>query len=419
MTLTAARLAALAAITLLFFIPRIALLVVREPFFDELFTLWMARQPFRSIVPNLLNDSGPPLYYVLARFESVTVLRWLSLAFATVQFVIVTRRSTVAALLLAVFPPAVLFAVDARAYALCALLVTAGVLLWDRDRMVPASLCFVGAAYTHYYGVLFFPLLLFRRSSKALGVTLLFIPGLLLAMRQPVEAFAWVHEPIWKPLVGLSQAAAYPNALFASPPLLFVAIGLALFALAAVRSFRYAPAVLIPVALVMLFALFGRPVYFPMRFESVIAGPLVLWVGDGISKQTRWRAAFLAAFAGIGALAVTIGIYDHRTRPLDRYREAAVFLAANARPEERVFATGYLYLETASVMERPIGALPAEQALHPGWRARTPVDPATLPGGPFLWIVEKNTREVRAVTRVRPAQRLYENERAIILRVLD
>ena len=54
----------------------------------------------------------------------------------------------------AVFPPSVLFAVDARAYALCALFITIGVLYEKVD-----AIAFVLAAYSHFYGVLFFPLL--------------------------------------------------------------------------------------------------------------------------------------------------------------------------------------------------------------------------------------------------------------------
>ena len=83
-------------IAAIFLFVRLAILSAREPFFDELFTLWMARQPMSHIVPNLLHDSGPPLYYFMARFHSITALRLLSLMFATVQFAIVARRSLLA-----------------------------------------------------------------------------------------------------------------------------------------------------------------------------------------------------------------------------------------------------------------------------------------------------------------------------------
>src|SRR5216684_7263597 len=73
-----------------------------------------------------------------------------------------------AAILLAVFPPAALFAVDARAYAMCAMFVTIAVLAIDGDRPVVAALALVAAAYSHYYGVLFFPILLIGPAAEPL-----------------------------------------------------------------------------------------------------------------------------------------------------------------------------------------------------------------------------------------------------------
>ncbi|MGZ8796280.1 MAG: hypothetical protein ACXW2F_02960, partial [Thermoanaerobaculia bacterium] len=157
---------------LIFLGVRLAILYARAPFFDELFTVWMARQPLRSIAPALLHDSGPPLYYFIARFDSVVALRLLSLLFASIQFVLIARRSLLAGALIALYPPAALFAVDARSYALCALFVTIGVLQLE-TRPFAAALAFALAAHTHYYGVLFFPVLLFRpRASRVAAFAL-------------------------------------------------------------------------------------------------------------------------------------------------------------------------------------------------------------------------------------------------------
>ncbi|MGZ8834011.1 MAG: hypothetical protein ACXW19_12540, partial [Thermoanaerobaculia bacterium] len=95
------------------------------------------------------------------RFDSVVALRLFSLLFASIQFVLIARRSLLAGALIALYPPAALFAVDARSYALCALFVTIGVLQLE-TRPFAAALAFALAAHTHYYGVLFFPVLLFR-----------------------------------------------------------------------------------------------------------------------------------------------------------------------------------------------------------------------------------------------------------------
>ena len=430
----------LAGLTLLFLAIRVVLLYAREPFYDELFTLWMARQPASSVLPNLLHDSGPPLYYWLARFDSVVALRWLSLFFATIQFLLVARRSMIAGALITIFPPAVLFAVDARSYALCALLVTVGVLAWERDRPWIGAIALTLAAYTHYYGVLFFPLLAFRRQTRAAVPLpfLLFVPGFLLASRQPAEAFGWVREPWWKVFTGFSTAGPYPEALFAPAPVALTIAALLLF-IAAVsgnhrghRGHREAQsplclsvhsvssvvklAALIPIAGAVAFAVAGRPVYFPMRFESVLAAPLVLWAAAGLERWGRRpRFAILAGLLTAGAISVFLGIVDHQRRAPSPYREAALVLRQIAADGQPVYATGYLYLEAVVALDRTVEALPRTQAEHPGWRATEPI--SDLPPDSFLWIVERQSNEFAAVARRRKVLPLFMNERAAIVRV--
>src|SRR5207244_13522978 len=94
---------------------------------------------------------------------SIAITRAISLLFAMIALVaLLWRKHHTAAALLAVFPPAVLFAVDARSYALCAMFITLGILALDDERPYAAAILFVFAAYSHYYGVLFFPLILGR-----------------------------------------------------------------------------------------------------------------------------------------------------------------------------------------------------------------------------------------------------------------
>src|SRR5712692_3257358 len=151
------------AIVALFLAPRFALLYLRQPFFDELFTRWICAKSFAGILQALHYDSGPPLYYFLVHLigdPPLLVIRAISLLFSTIALIaLLASRRYIAAALLAVFPPAVLFAVDARSYALCAMFVALGVLALDRDRPYAAALLFVAAAYSHYYGALFFVLL--------------------------------------------------------------------------------------------------------------------------------------------------------------------------------------------------------------------------------------------------------------------
>ena len=417
----------LLVVSLAFLVIRVALLRARDPFFDELFTVWMARHPFGQILPNLVLDSGPPLYYFVARFDSVTALRVLSLVFATVQFGLIYRRSWVAAALLAVFPPAALFAVDARAYALCALLVTIGVLKLDRPFV--AAPAFVLAAYTHYYGVLFFPLLLIpfwildfgfwippaqasapanpksklQNPKSFLLALILFAPGFVRAMQQPRESMAWASREV---PVNLSFAGLYPEALFQPSPVWLVVIALLLLLL--FRLNRFVAAVFVPLAGAVVLG-----VYFPMRFESVIAGPLVLWLAGQDGR--KWAQV---ALIGIGAFTLYRGAAEHLRRPLDPYREAALELRKHTRPGDQVVATGYLYLETVIALEGvvpTVRAYPAEQARHPGWRAAPRREP--LPGRELIWIGERQAPELGFIREVRTVTPVFVNERAVIARV--
>lgn len=406
---------AAAGIALLFLLLRIVLLVVRAPFFDEQYTLWMARQPLGSIVPHLLHDSGPPLYYLLARIPSVDALRWMSLAFAAIAFVLVARRSLIAAALLAVYPPAVLYATEARAYALCGLLIAIGVVYLERGghaspliapaRPAHSTFAFVLAAYTHYYGVLFFPLLFFRAQGAgrraqlfAFGsACLLFAPGFFLALQQPSAATAWNVQPQYWVLA----ASVVPFVLLS-------------------RTWRFAPAVLIPLALVIAFALAGRNIYFPMRFESVLAVPLVLWAAASLE---RWRPAVryaLIAVLMIAGGAITVrGIAAEMQRPTDSRVRAAMF-AARFGPSASVVAADYCYLIAAAELGPRVRAFPPAQGEHPGWYAPPSMEAAlaaarSLPVNGFVFIGDAGTPELAALRQVRRVQLRFRDGLAVVL----
>ncbi|HEX9983179.1 MAG TPA: hypothetical protein VGF69_07940 [Thermoanaerobaculia bacterium] len=426
-------------LSLLFLAVRAAMLFAREPFFDELFTVWMARRPFAAILPALLHDSGPPLYYWMARIPSVFGLRLLSLAFACVPFALLLRRRRfVEAALLAVYPPAVLFAVDARAYALCGALVAVAVLLLEKRRPYAAAVALAAAGYAHYYAVLLFPLLLWRGGDSAEPshgshwshlsywshrfpaalAALLFIPGFLLALRQPREALAWNRQqPLYTPLLNLSFAGDYPAALLLGVPAAMAITATALLLIAGARSARYLPFVVVPLLVATLFALTGRTVYYPLRFESVIAFPLVLWLGASVARWGKGaRRALTAALLLTGVFALYRGIDDHLRRPLDPYREAALTLKARAGAEP-VVASGYLYLEAVTQLGERVIPFPPEQAQHPGWRAIALVDAASLPRQPFLWIGERQAPELGVIRRSRRIEPLFANDNALIVRV--
>ncbi|HLJ74676.1 MAG TPA: hypothetical protein VKU62_08835 [Thermoanaerobaculia bacterium] len=379
-------------IVALFFATRVPLLLVRQPFFDELFTRWISAKSFGGILQALHHDSGPPLYYFLVHLigdPSITVLRCVSLLFATIALAaLLARKQFIAAALLAVFPPAVLFSIDVRAYALCAMFVTIGVLLID-ERPYASALLFVAAAYSHYYGALFFPLFFVRGRLKPALTLFLFVPGIWLALQQPRESVAWIGSfPQW------------PEALFARPPIWLLIVAALLVVAAAYRLNRFAAMKLIPLAIAL-----ALRIYFPLRFESVIAAPLVLWLG------TSARKMLIGPLLAVGFAISLVGIIDHAQRPIDDYRAAAEFVRNAPGP---VVASGYLYLETISF--RPAIAFPPEQALHPGWRA-TATSGSELPPQPFMWVGERYAPELALIERSRRVTPLFVNGRAAVVRV--
>jgi hypothetical protein len=386
------------SIALLFLAVRVVYLSARQPFFDELYTEWMAGEPLSSIVPHLLHDSGPPLYYFLARVPSVMALRWVSLLFAGVAFVLVLRKFPLAAALLAVFPPAAFYATEARSYALCAMLVAMGVLLLDEERPFAATFAFVLAAYSHYYGVLFFPLLLWKDRRAFAAALLLFIPGFILAAHQPVEAMAWNHaHPFW-----------------------LLAACVAIVAVLA-RTWRFALAVLVPVALVAFFALAGRNVYFPMRFESVLAGPLVLWAAASLE---RWRPAMrttiVALLMAAGLLVTARGIADEMHAPIDSRRGATMYVQRFWAGD--VVAADYCYLVARTKLGARVRPFPPSQGEHPGWYAppamgATLAAARSLPVSGFVFIADAGTPELAAVQRTRRTRLLFRYGTAVVLQV--
>jgi hypothetical protein len=403
----------------IFLAARLPLLFGRDFFFDELFTRWIASKSLTDIVRALRYDSGPPLYYWLIQLLGNPPLVWvrgLSLLFSLVALIALLRKGhQLAALFVAVFPPAVLFAVDARSYALCAMLVTLAIVVMPSESEASggeggalnlpqratrpssslarargdmlAALFLVLAAYSHYYGVLFFPLLL-RKPKALLLAIVLFAPGFWMAAVQPKEARAWM-------------TMEWPDALFIRPPLLLAGV-IAIALLACLRANRFAIITLVPLALALVMS-----VYVPMRFDAVIAAPLALWIA---SPRRKWLPASAIAACAIWT---AIGVADHLRRPPDPYREAARFVEAHAGSNP-VVASGYLYLET--VVLRPATALPPEQALHPGWRATANAG-VSLPEGPFWWVGERGAPELELIRRARAVRPLFVNSRAAVVAV--
>ncbi len=442
---------ALAAVTALFAGLRILQLAWRPPFFDELFTVWISRLHPRAMLEALFSDSGPPLYYLAVRAltggePTLTAARLVSLGAASALLVaiLLARRlggaALIAALLLAVFAPHVHFSAEARAYALAGALAGAGALAlaaWGgggrRSFLALGTALLVAAATAHYYGVFFFAVpfalgLLARNrraiaegaaASAAAGIA--FVPGFVLASRQPSEAIAWMRlvgrapSPL-EPLRELGFAAGYPSIFIAPAPvwvqLLALAVTLAVVAggLRSEEARRWGVIALLPVALAVGFGLAGTNVYFPVRFEAVLAAPLACWLAVSLqSFRVRWlRGALTVLLVALGLFSSYVGIMTSLAKRPDRWREAASFVRRRVPDSIPVVASGYAYLEVLAQKDAAwngrVSGLPREIESHPGWvgplsTADAWFRPEDVPPVPFVWLGERSSLEHRALAR--------------------
>lgn len=457
------------AIAGLFIGLRVALMVARQPFYDELFTLWFSARPFASIWSTLQQDSSSLLHYGLVRLVALfrrpdlVTIRIMSLVFAGLTgWVILRSRQpwsvrAIALLLLAVFPAHVFFSTEARAYALVALFIgIATFCLHDwmvsgsRRALGGATLATVLAAYAHAYGVLFFPVPLVvafamgdreRRKAGAAATAIagiLFLPGFWLAAHQPSGSLLWMQEA--KPLASLISlkgppgqlgfAAQFPSVLLPPSPVALQIVSVAFMAavlagalLAGGGARIFALILLTPCALLLAFAVAGRTFYFPARFESTLAVPLCLMIASTVNGWRRpYRLVVLTVLCSLGILSSAAAIGNHANRPEDPYRSAARFVREKVPSGTSVVASGYAYLEVYTQQDGDwrvrLESFPSSQALHPGWWVNR-VQPehfveaeALMRRRPaaVLWVGHRGSAEFRVLSRRFRFQGLFEKQ---------
>ena len=222
--------------------------------FDEVFSVRIARLGVSEIVSLAARDVHPPLYYLLLHFwtklfgDTEFAVRMLSAVFSGLTVFVVyrlalmlfNRRTAIyTALLTALSPLQVFYAQEARMYALLACLSTISVyffLRWLKDgERLPAVLYVISTAlllYTHLYALfvvlaqfLYFAMLLFvardvfrerwRAWLTMCFITgLLFVPWMLIAFQQASRATGhfWIKEPDW--LAPLGTLIEYSGSLW-------------------------------------------------------------------------------------------------------------------------------------------------------------------------------------------------------------
>jgi hypothetical protein len=385
-------------------------------------------------------DSGPPLFYLLARpflhlaelwSLSDTVVRVLPfLAIAVLAFGIrslpndASRPAFLA--LLAGFALLGFYSAEARAYAVLAALDFALFLQLRQRRedavhLVLVALLTASALMTHYLALFFVVaaavvLVVERRWKKLAAVVLgaaLFLPWLPTLLRQPAQATAWLHESAIDSVAGflssLGGVGRIPPAFGASIPAAFpwtAGLAGAILAFGLARASRTDPEIrsgLLLVALTLagvLAAEIVRPVAFAGRTEMAVL-PVWIWLAARGAAHDRVVRAAATAAGALGLFAFAVAAPGMTGRPAASPVRAAEMLETSAEPADVVIAgtTFYLPLRLAhdrGTLRARLTAFPASLESHPGWfLAEAPApdayrgvaaELARVPAGGRVWL---------------------------------
>lgn len=144
--------------------------------FDEAFSVWLARLPLEQMIYFTASDVHPPLYYLVLHYwmvglgDSVLAVRGLSVLFGTATVAVgmlLVRRVyawptvVMAGLLLALFPIAVRYSQETRMYAMHGFLMLSALYAlsaWTRQQrsgyLLAYMLLMILGMYTHYFTLL-------------------------------------------------------------------------------------------------------------------------------------------------------------------------------------------------------------------------------------------------------------------------
>jgi hypothetical protein len=414
---------------------RLVPFLTRPLWYDEIFTVWAARLAPSRLIDVLRLDSGPPLFYLLCRplvlaaerlHGSDLIARLPSLAAGLALLLGAaalpereSRRRFLA--LAAVSPLLVLYAAEARPYALLGL---EGLALFlvvlrapqTRGRLAAAAALSAAALYTHYLALFLVAALgavalargRRRPAAALLAGAALFTPWLPVLGGQPAAATAWMQEPLSESASGflsaMGGAGRLPAPFGASLPAALAWAGAAIgfLALAALASAparsaaREAGAVSLLALLGILAAGAFRPIAFAGRSELAVL-PIWLWGLAEAGTVSRLARAAAAAMAAVGAVACALALAG-LPRETPGYSDFASRLAREARAGDVVFAGGSFYLPARLAADRGafpsrLLALPAALESHPGWI------PAVMPGPAEISLLARETRELAPPAR--------------------
>jgi uncharacterized membrane protein len=440
-------------------IARVFSLVVRPLWADEIFTLTVARKSAPEILAALRVDSGPPLHYLFAHvllmpfspapgppdvlvrvLSLVASLLHLPLLFAVARRLGREEMGLPAAALYSVFPLAVAYAAEGRAYALASLLALLAFerALALRERPHPLialglTLAAAGAVLTHYLAV--FPvaaLAVLALDARPAARRALVLSGLAagaiaatwapIALAQPHASMAWSMEAGFAGALRRFPANLAFGAPAGGPAMAVLGVaGALLLAALLTREWR---GVLAPVARVLGFSLAL------LALAELGAGTLVLPERTAVvflpfaALLLAAAPPFVPAVAGTLSTAL-LALWLPRAMEPSPGAFLSRLLEAPVRAGRRVLAAGYWGPELEYRLARAgapgrVVLFPSAVAAHPGWYHEEELKDATLaaeadailstPRAPTLFVLPHGLRASAAiVSRLGHARRLLSS----------
>jgi mannosyltransferase len=362
-------------------IPRLVNLGSQSLWFDETYTVYIARMPFDRMIRSILVDGvHPPLYYWLmavwirlfgASEFSIRLPSALAGALAVVLLYFLVRRvagewpGVLAAGLLALSPFAVWYAQDARMYSLMCLGAVPSLYLFllflKSDSPVVFLLFVISHAFLygiHYFGILILFsemsfVFLFRRIYPGRWRKFLALQGIAILplvvwtyflLRRPNGSFGigWIPHPApVDPLLSLM------NFFFASGGMWTIAsvIGIVVVAYFMIRAFAVAGSqeavalgflwLAIPLAIIFSIS-WDIPVYID-RYLVFLLPAAVTLVAMGIAPKRRWWHKGLAGILAVCILPGLIGVISAGAGfQKENWRSAFGYLDQNYRPGDLI-----------------------------------------------------------------------------------
>jgi len=413
--------------------------ILRPPWHDEYFTIWLANGSWRHMLDALRLDSGPPLLYAASKLFALTGLpplaaaRTLTVLAGTVAVLLATRAARQrlgqgagwwCGALLATHPLALAWSCEARAYALLLLAVTWA---WERLNQISTrqrgtlglALAVALACWSHAFGLILAATLAFAALGMApaqrrptllavAGGVAAHLPWLPIAASQPPAATEWmVHAwqalPLFERLLApfrlLPPAAPFGAQLdlvTAPVALQLVAAAACLFLLVRSRADGQLFLLwLLPATGLTVLAFVGAPALYMGRGEALFLAPALAILAAAASRD-RASNVIVASLVVGGLLVSGASLRSWADRPASAEEQLANALWQHLPRNGTVIVGGYWRLGLEYHLRRD-GAhctfinYPAAAADHPGWyddlsvrpqpgeleRLRTQVGPTT------------------------------------------